>query len=148
MRFIPEARRSFCARLIKGYFPRLPQLPGANYEPTEATWGQLRLGSGGVHDGRGTFCALKPPPNNTYASALVTLQTRVKAVMENFCRLHEDGVLYRANRLVNWCVRMNTTLSNLEVRRGPFAPHSRLRMVFLIRILTMHVRCRRSNRSS
>lgn len=38
-----------------------------------------------------------------------------KAVVETFCRLHEDGVLYRANRLVNWCVRLNTTLSNLEV---------------------------------
>lgn len=39
-----------------------------------------------------------------------------KAVIENFCRLHEDGILYRANRLVNWCVQLNTTLSNLEVR--------------------------------
>ncbi|KAH9946584.1 tRNA synthetases class I-domain-containing protein [Amylocystis lapponica] len=38
-----------------------------------------------------------------------------RAVIENFCRLHEDGILYRANRLVNWCVRLNTTLSNLEV---------------------------------
>ncbi|THV07564.1 hypothetical protein K435DRAFT_959639 [Dendrothele bispora CBS 962.96] len=38
-----------------------------------------------------------------------------KAVIETFCRLHEDGVIYRANRLVNWCVRLNTTLSNLEV---------------------------------
>ncbi|VDB91952.1 unnamed protein product [Peniophora sp. CBMAI 1063] len=38
-----------------------------------------------------------------------------KAVIENFCRLHEEGLLYRANRLVNWCVRLNTTLSNLEV---------------------------------
>lgn len=40
-----------------------------------------------------------------------------KAVVETFCRLHEDGILYRANRLVNWCVRLNTTLSNLEVCR-------------------------------
>ncbi|KIY63886.1 hypothetical protein CYLTODRAFT_425719 [Cylindrobasidium torrendii FP15055 ss-10] len=40
---------------------------------------------------------------------------RYAAVIENFCRLHEDGVIYRANRLVNWCVQMNTTLSNLEV---------------------------------
>ncbi|KAL6303664.1 tRNA synthetases class I-domain-containing protein [Sparassis latifolia] len=40
-----------------------------------------------------------------------------KAVVENFCRLHEDGILYRANRLVNWCVRLNTTLSNLEVEQ-------------------------------
>lgn len=38
-----------------------------------------------------------------------------KAVVETFCRLHEDGILYRANRLVNWCVKLNTTLSNLEV---------------------------------
>ncbi|KAF9039389.1 tRNA synthetases class I-domain-containing protein [Panaeolus papilionaceus] len=38
-----------------------------------------------------------------------------KAVVETFCRLHEQGIIYRANRLVNWCVKMNTTLSNLEV---------------------------------
>ena len=29
--------------------------------------------------------------------------------------MHERGLLYRANRLVNWCVYLNTTLSNLEV---------------------------------
>ncbi|KAI1795245.1 tRNA synthetases class I-domain-containing protein [Ganoderma leucocontextum] len=40
-----------------------------------------------------------------------------KAVIETFCRLHEEGTLYRANRLVNWCVRLNTTLSNLEVEQ-------------------------------
>lgn len=44
-------------------------------------------------------------------------ESRYKAVIENFCRLHEDGTLYRANRLVNWCVRLNTTLSNLEVEQ-------------------------------
>ncbi|TFK80279.1 hypothetical protein K466DRAFT_504183 [Polyporus arcularius HHB13444] len=38
-----------------------------------------------------------------------------KAVIETFCRLHEEGIIYRANRLVNWCVQLNTTLSNLEV---------------------------------
>ncbi|GAA5850278.1 hypothetical protein JCM8547_001076 [Rhodosporidiobolus lusitaniae] len=38
-----------------------------------------------------------------------------KAVAETFVRLHDDGIIYRANRLVNWCVAMNTTLSNLEV---------------------------------
>ncbi|KAI0933300.1 hypothetical protein AcV7_004807 [Taiwanofungus camphoratus] len=42
-------------------------------------------------------------------------EVRSKAVIENFCRLYEDGIIYRANRLVNWCVRLNTTLSNLEV---------------------------------
>ncbi|KZS93907.1 hypothetical protein SISNIDRAFT_474035 [Sistotremastrum niveocremeum HHB9708] len=40
-----------------------------------------------------------------------------KAVTETFCRMHEDGSIYRANRLVNWCVRLNTTLSNLEVEQ-------------------------------
>ncbi|RDB22412.1 Valine--tRNA ligase [Hypsizygus marmoreus] len=39
------------------------------------------------------------------------------AVIETFCRLHEDGIIYRANRLVNWCVQLNTTLSNLEVEQ-------------------------------
>ena len=37
------------------------------------------------------------------------------AVVETFVRLHEDGILYRANRLINWCCKLNTTLSNLEV---------------------------------
>lgn len=37
------------------------------------------------------------------------------AVRENFIRLHRDGIIYRANRLINWCVQLNTALSNLEV---------------------------------
>ncbi|KAG1766033.1 Aminoacyl-tRNA synthetase, partial [Suillus placidus] len=37
------------------------------------------------------------------------------AVTETFCRLHEDGIIYHTNQLVNWCVQLNTTLSNLEV---------------------------------
>ncbi|KAL3475408.1 tRNA synthetases class I-domain-containing protein [Aspergillus californicus] len=37
------------------------------------------------------------------------------AVTETFVRLHEEGIIYRANRLVNWCVELNTSLSNLEV---------------------------------
>ena len=37
------------------------------------------------------------------------------AVTETFVRLHEEGIIYRANRLVSWCVKLNTALSNLEV---------------------------------
>ncbi|KZZ88472.1 valyl-tRNA synthetase [Moelleriella libera RCEF 2490] len=37
------------------------------------------------------------------------------AVAETFVRLHEEGIIYRANRLVNWCTHLNTALSNLEV---------------------------------
>ncbi|KAL2147537.1 hypothetical protein VTI28DRAFT_8792 [Corynascus sepedonium] len=37
------------------------------------------------------------------------------AVIEAFVRLHDEGLIYRSNRLVNWCVKLNTTVSNLEV---------------------------------
>lgn len=38
-----------------------------------------------------------------------------KAVVEAFVRLHDDGTIYRAQRLVNWSVKLNTAISNLEV---------------------------------
>src|SRR5436190_15213388 len=38
-----------------------------------------------------------------------------RAVREAFVRLHEDGLLYRAERLINWCVKDGTALSDLEV---------------------------------
>lgn len=41
--------------------------------------------------------------------------TFTAAVTETFCILHEEGLIYRSNRLVNWCTALNTTLSNLEV---------------------------------
>jgi valyl-tRNA synthetase len=44
-----------------------------------------------------------------------------KAVTECFVRLHEEGIIYRSNRLVNWCVKLNTTLSNLEVENKELA---------------------------
>lgn len=37
------------------------------------------------------------------------------AVVEAFVRLHEEGTIYRATRLVNWCTKLNTAISNLEV---------------------------------
>ncbi|KAF2750725.1 valyl-tRNA synthetase-like protein [Sporormia fimetaria CBS 119925] len=40
---------------------------------------------------------------------------RSAAVKEAFVRMHEDGFIYRSNRLVNWCTQLNTALSNLEV---------------------------------
>jgi valyl-tRNA synthetase len=46
---------------------------------------------------------------------LTRRQRLSKAVIETFCLMHEKGMLYRANRLVNWCVYLNTSLSNLEV---------------------------------
>ncbi|KAI8839861.1 hypothetical protein BC829DRAFT_428260 [Chytridium lagenaria] len=37
------------------------------------------------------------------------------AVIEAFVRLHDEGVIFRANRLVNWCTKLKTAISNLEV---------------------------------
>jgi len=37
------------------------------------------------------------------------------ATKEAFCRLHDEGLIYRSNRLVSWCTKLNTALSNLEV---------------------------------
>ncbi|KAJ1723078.1 valine--tRNA ligase [Coemansia erecta] len=38
-----------------------------------------------------------------------------RATRETFVRLYDDGIIYRSSRLVNWCHKLNTTLSNLEV---------------------------------
>jgi valyl-tRNA synthetase len=38
-----------------------------------------------------------------------------EAVRMTFIQLHEEGIIYRANRLVNWCSALSTSLSNLEV---------------------------------
>lgn len=38
-----------------------------------------------------------------------------EAVNEAFVRLHEDGTIYRASRLVNWSTKLNTAISNVEV---------------------------------
>ena len=40
---------------------------------------------------------------------------RNKAVNEAFVRLYEKGVIYRANRLVNWSCSLRTAISDLEV---------------------------------
>ena len=38
-----------------------------------------------------------------------------KAVREVFVKLYEEGLIYRDNRLINWCPRCHTALSDLEV---------------------------------
>ncbi|MEK7864861.1 MAG: valine--tRNA ligase [Nitrospirota bacterium] len=43
-----------------------------------------------------------------------------KAVREVFVRLHEEGLIYRDNRLINWCPRCHTALSDLEVEHDEF----------------------------
>jgi valyl-tRNA synthetase len=38
-----------------------------------------------------------------------------RAVTEVFVRLYDEGLLYRARRLINWCISCRTALSDLEV---------------------------------
>ncbi len=38
-----------------------------------------------------------------------------KAVRENFCSLYEKGLIYRGNRLVNWCPMCQSAISDAEV---------------------------------
>jgi len=42
-----------------------------------------------------------------------------RAVNEAFVRLYEEGLIYRGNRIVNWCPNDQTVLSDLEVQREP-----------------------------
>jgi valyl-tRNA synthetase len=42
-----------------------------------------------------------------------------RAVREVFVRLYDEGLIYRGNRIVNWCPNDQTVLSDLEVLREP-----------------------------
>ena len=42
-----------------------------------------------------------------------------RAVREAFVRLYDEGLIYRGNRIVNWCPNDQTVLSDLEVLREP-----------------------------
>ncbi len=46
-----------------------------------------------------------------------------RAVREVFVRLYEDGLVYRDNRLINWCPRCHTALSDLEVEHDDKKGH-------------------------
>jgi valyl-tRNA synthetase len=44
-------------------------------------------------------------------------EARSRAVTEVFVRLYEEGFIYRGDKLINWCPRCQTVLSDLEVER-------------------------------
>ena len=39
----------------------------------------------------------------------------LKIALETFVKMHEDGLIYRGERIINWCPRCATALSDLEV---------------------------------
>lgn len=53
-----------------------------------------------------------------WSREMFTLDERVvKTVYDTFKKLDEDGLLYRGSRIVNWCPKHQTSLSNLETER-------------------------------
>jgi len=42
-------------------------------------------------------------------------ETRAKSVRETFCDLYEKGLIYKGNRIINWCPNCRTALSDAEV---------------------------------
>ncbi len=45
-------------------------------------------------------------------------EQRSRAVLTMFKRLYEDGLVYRAERIINWCPRCLTALSDIEVEHS------------------------------
>ena len=53
-----------------------------------------------------------------WSREVFTLDERVvDTVYDTFKKLDEDGLLYRGSRIVNWCPKHQTSLSNLETER-------------------------------
>jgi valyl-tRNA synthetase len=46
-----------------------------------------------------------------------------RAVREAFVRYYEDGLIYRGTRIVNWCPRCHTAVSDLEVKHVEVHSH-------------------------
>lgn len=60
-----------------------------------------------------------------WSRGVFTLDEKVtKTVYDTFKKLDDDGLLYRGKRIVNWCPKHQTSLSNLETehvsRKDPF----------------------------
>eukprot|EP01063_Lacrimia_lanifica_P015291 TRINITY_DN22090_c0_g1_i1.p1 TRINITY_DN22090_c0_g1~~TRINITY_DN22090_c0_g1_i1.p1 ORF type:complete len:1040 (+),score=487.79 TRINITY_DN22090_c0_g1_i1:114-3233(+) len=51
---------------------------------------------------------------------------RAKAVSEAFCTLHERGTIERSTRLVNWCVALQSAISDLEVEHQDFPGETKI----------------------
>ena len=48
-------------------------------------------------------------------SAFTMDYTRAKSVRETFCELYEKGLIYKGSRIINWCPKCRTALSDAEV---------------------------------
>ena len=48
-------------------------------------------------------------------SAFTMDEQRAKSVRETFCELYEKGLIYKGSRIINWCPKCRTALSDAEV---------------------------------
>ena len=48
-------------------------------------------------------------------SAFTMDEIRAKSVRETFCELYEKGLIYKGSRIINWCPKCRTALSDAEV---------------------------------
>ncbi len=46
-----------------------------------------------------------------------------KAVLEAFNKYHDEGWIYKGTRVINWCVRCGTSVSDLEINHVPEEGH-------------------------
>ena len=54
-----------------------------------------------------------------WSRAFFTMEPKLyTAVTEAFIKLHRDGLIYRANRLVNWSCELRSAISDIEVTTG------------------------------
>jgi len=54
--------------------------------------------------------------------------TRYRAATKAFVQLHERGLVYRNERLVNWCPHLRTVISDLEVESEELSGPTKLRL--------------------
>ncbi|KAF7684264.1 putative valine--tRNA ligase, cytoplasmic [Astathelohania contejeani] len=58
-----------------------------------------------------------------------TLDSKInEAVNEAFTRLYEKGLIFREAKAVNWCGKLSTTLSDLEVNHETIKPNTKMRV--------------------
>ena len=56
-------------------------------------------------------------------------EKRNKAVTEAFCQLFDSGLIYRANRMVNWCPTLRSTISDIETEHEEVEVPTRRKLV-------------------
>ena len=91
---------------------RASSAPTSAREHSSSASGQWKAQSGGTIARR---CAASATRSTGRASASRWIPELSRAVNEAFVRLHDEGLIYRGKRLVNWDPVLRTALSDLEV---------------------------------